>query len=245
MRPMPPRGRRPKRVSMNRRIRGRKYGLSSRSSANAIAARASFVGLRGLPLPPKLRTTLTYVQEGVSTGGPTGTINNFQYALNSVYDPYVTAGGHQPMGYDQLMAFYQFCCVDKCRVTVTFTPGTGTNNPPFAGVQFTENSSFAPSDLSVIAERGNVTYTNVPNVAGYNGKPIVVKRSWDASKWYPTFQKYDEQFANTATSGPSGELAYANVFILGPSAGTYSDIYYQIRLTYDVEFYGQVQLNQS
>lgn len=234
--PAPPRGRRP-RVKASK-FRNRKYGVESKTLVGR------FRGLTGLPLPAKLKTQLTYFQEGVSTQGSTPLLSAYQYALNSTYDPYVTGGGHEPMGYKQLMAFYQFCRVDKCRVVVEFTPGTGTGNPPSVGFQISENSSYSPTNLSEIVERGNCVYATLPNVAGYAGK-VVLKKSWDASKWYPTYQKYDEQFANTLNAGPTGELVYGNVFFIGPNGATYTDGYYKIKLVMDVEFYGQVQLNQS
>lgn len=239
LKPTPPSGR-PKR-SMGKKLRRlRERWITNRP----LTMRA--VGVRGLPMPPKFKTTLTYVQEGVTTGGGTGALSYFTYALNSTYDPYVTAGGHQPMGYDQLMALYNFCRVDKCKIICQFTPGTtNTDNPSYCGIQITENSAYAPSSLAQIVERGNCNYVNVPNNAGYNGKPIIVRRTWNASTWYPKYQKYDEQFSSTASAGPSGELCYVQVFAIGPNQATYSNVYYRIELLMDVEFYGQLQLDQS
>lgn len=200
----------------------------------------------GLPLPPRLRTTLTYCGEHVTTGGATAALSNFQYALNSVYDPYVTAGGHQPMGFDQFMQFYQFCRVYGAKVTVSATPGTSVaDNPPYVGIQFTENSSFSPTSLEVIAERGNVSYRMVP-WASAAPKATIIKRGWSAKKWWNKTYGSDESNANTATSGPSGELCYANIFAIGPASGnTYVNCYLNVRIEYYVEFYGQLQLNQS
>lgn len=199
----------------------------------------------GLPLPPKFRTTLTYSQQGVTGNGGTATLSTYQYALNSVYDPYVTAGGHQPMGYDQLTNFYQFCRVYGAKVTVTFTPGTGTSNNPYVGIQFSENSSYSPSTLSEVIERGNCVYAMLPNQPGCT-KQITLKKGWSAKKWWNGVYSKDQSNANTASNGPTGELAYCNVFALPPTSGVnYSDCYYNIKIEYYVEFYGQLQLNQS
>lgn len=200
----------------------------------------------GLPLPPRLRTTLTYCGEHVSTGGGTATLSNFQYALNSVYDPYVTAGGHQPMGFDQLMSLYQFCRVISAKVTVLGSPGTSSaDNPPYIGIAFTENASFSPTSLELLAERGNVTYRMMPWASACN-KAVVVKRNWSAKKWWNKTYASDQSNANTATNGPSGELCYANIFAIGPASGnTYANCYFNVRIEYQVEFYGQLQLNQS
>lgn len=200
----------------------------------------------GLPLPPKLRTVLTYCHNGVTGGGAGGTLSTHQFSLNNVFDPDVTGAGHQPMGYDQLMSLYQFCRVIKAKVKTIFSCGTATGNSPIVGMQFTENSSYSPSAFGVILERGNVSYDIMPQQAGYANK-IMVKRNWDASKWYPKTQQDDEQYACTASAGPTGEQAYINIFAVGPGSGggTYFDHYFHVIIQYEVEFYGQVQLNQS
>lgn len=200
----------------------------------------------GLPLPPRFRTTLTYCGEHVTSVGASGAVGNFQYALNSVYDPYVTAGGHQPMGFDQLMAFYQFCRVYAAKVTVMASPGSSAlYNPPYVGVAFSENASWSPTSLELIAERGNASYRMVPAMAAASSA-IVVKRNWSAKKWWNKVYPLDESNANTATSGPTGELCYANVFVCPPNTGaSFNDVYINVRIEYFVEFYGQLQLNQS
>lgn len=199
----------------------------------------------GLPVPPKFRTTLTYSQQGASTIGGTGVLTTQQYALNSTYDPFVAAGGHQPMGFDQLMLFYQFCNVLGATVTCTFTPGTGTSNPPYVGFQFSENGSYSPTDISQIIERGNCVYGMLPNVAGAT-KPVILKKGWSAKKWWNKTIINQSENANTSSAGPTGELAYCNIFITGPTSGAaYSDCYYNIKIEYHCEFYGQLQLNQS
>jgi len=149
------------------------------------------------------------------------------------------------MGYDQLTAIYNFFRVIACRVKVIGNPGTGTANPPYFGVAFSENSSFSPANINVIIERGNVSYAICPSIAGFS-KQVIVRRAWDAKSWYPLGFTQDQSACCTGNSNPTGELVYANVFAISPSGSvTYDDLYMNVTLEYDVECFGQLQTTQS
>lgn len=201
-------------------------------------------GLGGI-LPNRLRTKLLYSQDGVTTTGAGGGVSNLQFACNSVYDPFVSAGGHQPMGFDQLIQLYQFCRVYACTIRATAFAGSGgTGNQPAFGIQLTENSSFSPTDLETIIERGNCVWRAVPVRAANNGNTSVTIR-WEGAKWWSKIQVEDQSNNNTASAGPTGELAYANVFAIQPGGGSFDDFYIQVEIVYDVEFFGQLQTNPS
>lgn len=73
---------------------------------------SSFSGFT--PLPEKLSTKLKYAEDYVASG----TVNpGVQlWAATSAYSPNQTASGHQPRGFDQIMSFYEWYVVDKCRI---------------------------------------------------------------------------------------------------------------------------------
>lgn len=196
----------------------------------------------GIPLPERLSTRLIFNTTAVSAGGASGSLYYVQAVLNGPYQP--VSGSHQPMGWDQLMAVYQFCRTKRAKVTVSAFPGTATGNPPMYGCSITENSSFSPSNISQIIERGNCVYDWCPNVAGFSEKKQLTK-TWVADKWYPKDTSQDQSNWCTASANPTGELAYANIWAIHGGGSTYSDIYLMITVEYDVEFFGQVQLNQS
>lgn len=199
----------------------------------------------GLPVPSKLRTTLTYVQELVSSGGAAGTLFKATFGLNCLFQPYITGSGHQPMGFDQLMAFYLMARVMNATVKVTFIPGTSSaSNLPVVGVEFTENSSYTPTAVGTIIERGNCSWSVLSDHTGYS-KPITVSRTWRGDQWYPSQYLGDEQNANFAGANPSGEIAYAQVFGIATNAAAYDDFYTITEIIYDCEFYGEIQTNPS
>jgi hypothetical protein len=50
------------------------------------------------------------------------------FRANDLFDPDFTGTGHQPMGFDQLMVFYNHFCVVNSRIRVIFH-NTGSSNP--------------------------------------------------------------------------------------------------------------------
>lgn len=76
--------------------------------------------------PPRGKCTLPYVDEfSISTPGIVSTFGTqTSYRLNSLFDPYFSAGGHQPYGYDQMCTFYNRYMVDRVDIEVTFSDPT-------------------------------------------------------------------------------------------------------------------------
>jgi hypothetical protein len=199
----------------------------------------------GLPVPNKLRTTLTYVQEIVTTGGSAGTLFSATFGMNCLFNPYISGSGHQPMGFDQLMTFYALAQVRNATIKVTAVPGTtSTVNLPLFGIEITENQSYSPTSVSVIVERGNSVWGVVPEQAAYQ-RTVSVQKEWIGSQWYPKTYLTDESNANTAAANPTGEVAYGQVWGLALTGAHYDDFYVLVEIVYDVEFYGELQTNPS
>lgn len=69
-----------------------------------------------------------------------GTIAYDTISANGMYDPYVGVGGHQPMGFDEYMHFYEHYTVIGAKITATFTP-TDTGMFAYGGIVGTAGSS--------------------------------------------------------------------------------------------------------
>ncbi len=76
--------------------------------------------------PVRARCTLPYTDEiSVSTTALSSSFGTeTSYRLNSLFDPYFSAGGHQPYGFDQMCTFYNRYMVDKVDIEVTFSDPT-------------------------------------------------------------------------------------------------------------------------
>nr|WAE43152.1 MAG: capsid protein [Cressdnaviricota sp.] len=219
-----------------------KHHAKPRRTAARYPARQVLTVRDGLPVPPRLVSKLSYVQS-VTLAAGTG-LATAQIVLNGAYNPF-PAGGHQPMGFDQMMSFYQFYRVLGAKVTCIFSNGVNSDNPPMVGISFTENASFSPTSLAMIIERGNVVYRQ--HCTFTSGVSTTLSKRWSAKKWYgPAYN--DVQQGGTASANPAGELAYANIWsspTVAYGGATFDAVICNIKVEYIVEFSGQLQLTQS
>nr|AGA18259.1 hypothetical protein [uncultured marine virus] len=92
------------------------------------------------PFSNKLVTKMRYNENLVHV--PASTAHNYQYRLNSLYDPNLTGSGHQCMYYDQLANIYNRYRVSGVKYRITFT---NVNTPCRVGVVPTNND--IPTDM--------------------------------------------------------------------------------------------------
>lgn len=88
--------------------------------------KANYV-LRRSPVQTKMVTKLKYVDNIFI---PAGLYEFHIFSASGLYDPDITSGGHQPRGFDQLMALYDHYVVigSKCTVQSLQLPSSGRNN---------------------------------------------------------------------------------------------------------------------
>jgi len=78
--------------------------------------------------PKTLRVKFPYADEIFLTPGLSGAYHLFR--ANDLYDPDYTATGHQPLGFDQYMLFYQHFVIVSSKIVVQMI---GSNTEPLAG----------------------------------------------------------------------------------------------------------------
>jgi len=69
--------------------------------------------------PPRIYKKLRY-STNISLGAASGAVSSWVFRANDLFDPDFTSTGHQPMGFDQLMNFYNHFIVAKAVIHCTF-----------------------------------------------------------------------------------------------------------------------------
>jgi len=75
---------------------------------------------RWAPLFPARTTRALRYSSSFYLAGTSGVVATNVLSANGLYDPEITGGGHQPMGFDQMMLSYQHFTVTHARLLVTF-----------------------------------------------------------------------------------------------------------------------------
>jgi hypothetical protein len=117
------------------------------------------------PLPHRLRTQMKYVANITLSSGVTPGVNVF--SANGLYDPDVTGTGHQPRGFDQLIALYDHYVVTHSEIKVEFY-FSSTSVPAVCGVQL-QAISTGQSDYIDYAEQARCEFGLAPMLYGGSG----------------------------------------------------------------------------
>lgn len=148
----------------------KKGGPSKRSSQPLALSQISFgnpLHARRLnALPYKHRCTLRYYDD-VDLGGTGVSPTSYIFSANGLYDPDITGTGHQPMGFDQLMALYAHYTVNRSSIKVQFRAST-TATALRAAVAVNRGQA-ALSVFSRVIEEGNVDFGVISAVSGAGG----------------------------------------------------------------------------
>jgi len=186
-----------------------------------------------IPLFPLRKWVRMYYYEtlGLITGA-LGVAGSFTYSANGAYDPDVTGIGHQPIGFDQMMAVYEHFFITKCRMVVTFNNTKGT--PCSVGIYATPDGVNISSPEQLV-ENGLVVMTTL-NPMGEFGCIKTLNYSIDVAKINGRRSVLGENdYRGSAAANPV-EQTYFNVCVWSPFAAVNAEAQYTMELVYDVWF---------
>lgn len=107
------------------------------------------------PLLPssKLINNQLYYDTGRILSGGIGALPQRLYSANGLWDPYVPTGGHQPIGFDQMMLMYEHYTGIRAKLTVNFH--NASPSPMRVGVLLAPDTTPLP-DIFTLMENGLV-----------------------------------------------------------------------------------------
>lgn len=110
-------------------------------------------GIRGFaPLGLKQAVRLRYCDH-VALNPAVGYSGDYVYRANDLYDPNLTGTGHQPYGFDQLMAMYEHFTVVGSKITVNFVNTQTAGTPMICALKLdTLDTTLASQDMQYIRE---------------------------------------------------------------------------------------------
>lgn len=103
-----------RRASRRKSLKSSRRGRSSRKRASRVVSRTG-------PFPTRYLTKLRYSQINALSFGGAGQAYNYQFRLNSIFDPDLTGTGHQPLGHDEFAMLYNRYRVYGVSYTITLS----------------------------------------------------------------------------------------------------------------------------
>lgn len=232
-------GKKRKAVQKNRPYKKRKNAGGVSRTRNVVPSR---VGLGN-----KLSAKLIYVEKNITLSGAlAGSLATYIIRANSCFDPDFTGVGHQPMGFDQLMAIYERYCVVGTKFKLVGTNRSSTQSITF-GYQVNDAAAVAAgSSFTTAVEQGQsefITLTVAPTskatgtLTGYINNPNVMGQSYE--------EYIGDDTNQAAGSSNPADTTWLTIFGCDLAGGTMATMDLQIQLEMDVLFLGSNQLAAS
>lgn len=172
----------------------------------------------------------------------TGNQTAWRLNLNSIFDPNITGGGHQPYGHDTFASLYNRYRVISCSYIIS-AYATGTNT--FQVAALPANQTFIASFLDEYRENPRCKYM-IQSAGG--GTRMLKGRVYLPSLVGRNRAQYmaDDRYSAVFGTSPA-ELAVLNISgsNFGQTSGVDPGITYNVTLVYTVECFDVKNLSQS
>lgn len=159
---------------------------------------------QGFGFPKLLRMSHRYIDYAI-TSNTAGTMANYLFRCNGMFDPNVSITGHQPMYYDNLTALYNHWFVFKSKLSLELLVDKDCNF-----VLYIDDDASTVSTITTAAEQPTAKSMVLSHLAT---TPKVVTMSWDAKSFFggDVFDNVDLRGA--PGSDPTEQSFYALMFI--------------------------------
>jgi len=171
-----------------------------------------------------------------------GLLQVWFFRANDVFDPDASGTGHQPIGFDQAMLFWEQWCVFSSKITVNFM--NNANNCSKVGI-FMSPDTAVPSSNADLMENGLLVHdlvfgTSTTTAGGAYHTIAQCSLTCDNVRYFSSKNK-ETYFANPNFTGTAGgscaEGNYFGVFMFGFNNNNATDVFFDVSLSYDVRFW--------
>jgi len=170
------------------------------------------------------------------------------FSANGLYDPSITSIGHQPLGFDQLMLFFNHYTVLRSRIKI-IARNTGTGSAAgnmFVGIKIQSTTSLT-TVWNQLVENGALKYLML--LPGQTGSSSVsmgeIQEQVDIQKWnsIPTLRD-NPNWQGTSAGNPTNQTYYV-IYANSPDALTATGLICSVLIEYDTLFTEPADLAES
>lgn len=156
-------------------------------------------------LPRTTTRVLTYATT-FSMDAAAGSYAQYAFRLNSLYDPDLTGTGHQPFGFDEMMAYYQRYTVIGAKVSCSFDYRTDADSTQKSWVcSYLEDTD----DLKADTPTSYQDFQEMPGIQFRESNPdgaVILNRRVGMKKFFRTkgiLPQSGQDFSGTSTTNPA------------------------------------------
>lgn len=223
---------------VRRTVRPRRRPRFTRRRRMYRTAAKKFSGssMRNTVMPLKYKFSTRYVETQGTLNSPPGTLAQYMYSANGLYDPDISGTGHQPIGFDQMMQFYNHYTVIACKIKVMIYNDSDSNDVIVA-LDLNDNTPSAPN-MSTLIENGSVKWRRLAR-QGNDGSQIqnprsscVLSKGVSIRKYFSRKVMSSDQLRGNAGSNPNDQV-YFKIYV-GNAMGSADAV--SIRFTVQLDY---------
>lgn len=190
---------------------------------------------------PKQRTTKLRYVDTYRLDSVAGVLTGLIFRANSIFDPYQSGIGHQPMGHDQWALLYNHYHVLGSKLTCKFVQPPDNTAPGNVGAYLSDGSTQPYVTASEFAEAKRGSFTQVTPT---NTGPRTIKSYFSAKTFFNCTDVNDNRQLGAAVGANPSEDAYFQIWY-EPSDNSTQQIYVTVTIDYVVQFNEPKDLAQS
>jgi len=206
-------------------------------------APTAFALLRPPVFPASVRQKgQLYYESGLGFTAPiSGNAVHYFFSANGMFDPNITGTGHQPIGFDQMMLFYEQYTVMSSSIEVQFLFATGVGCR--CGVTLAPDTTSITSSNELM-ENGLIrTSTSMVGTTSLQGLPYrKVRISCDVAKYFGRKSSgdivNDPNLHGTIAANPTEQVYYdITAWQTNPDGSTTTSIGFDVLISFDVIYW--------
>lgn len=182
-----------------------------------------------------------YDQNNFNTGAVLA--GGYVFTANGLFDPNITGVGHQPMGFDQMMLFYEHYTVTKAKITANFY-NADPDDSVIVGILIAPDSTIE-TNFSRLCENGMYQKRWLSPNNGGDGNKTSITIMADISKINGKKDvKSEDDFRGDATVNPA-EQTYFHLFGYNQVTLAVVNVSFEVLIEYSAVFTEPRKMIQS
>lgn len=165
-------------------------------------------------MPLSFATKLRYCDNFTLDGAAAGLATPYVFNAGGMYDPNVTSTGHQPRGFDQLIALYDHFVVIGSKITVDICASSTETQNQICGVALRDGAT-TDTDPNDYLEAGTVRSRQM-TPANPRAKFTL---NYSPKRFLGRSKIMSDPDLKGSSSGDPAESAYFHVFVAGQAGG--------------------------
>jgi len=193
--------------------------------------------------PRRKFAKLKYVKHVNGAGSGANAIVTYEFRANGMFDPEVALGGHQPYGFDQLMAQYEHFCVVKATINLELLDVSSGTSQIFMLACYNETgapgTAFAAGGANGLREMPLVSKTLTPVPGGVRGNERSASLTVDLAKMFgksPWNIIADVNYQGTDSADPGQDIYFGVVYYSPTAAAIGASNMFKVEITYYAVF---------